>query len=359
MKQSRYLMVILFVLAATLLSACSGALTASSWPGITPQEDLIYLANGSFVMALRPADGVEVWRFPEKAEGQKMFFAAPVLADGQLIVGDYQHTLYSLNPETGTENWRFEDATNRYIASPLVVADLILAPNADHVLYALDLKGNLVWEYETGQPIWASPVSDGTTAYIAGMDHHLYALDVKTGKLVWDQDLGAAMLYTPALSDSGQLYVSTLKNTVVARDAKTGAENWTWQGAAAVWAQPALKDGFLYFGDQLGTLYCLNAETSAVAWSVEAGGEDKVASFGTPLLLDDVVIYAMENGELVAVSYLGERLWTREAAGTLYTGPVLAGDRFLVGVNKGDNLIETFDLNGNKSWSFKLDTKKK
>jgi len=358
MKQSRYLILVLFVLAAALLSACTGAMTASSWPGLTPQEDAIYVANSSFVYALRPADGGEIWRFPEKAEGQKMFYAAPVLADGQLIVGDYQHTLYSLNPATGQENWRFEDATNRYIASPLVVDGLILAPNADHTLYALDMDGKLVWSYETGQPLWASPVSDGSQIYLAAMDHNFYALNAQTGELVWQKDLGAAMLYTPTLSEDGHLFVSTLKNTIVALDT-SGTVAWEWQGDAAVWAQPTLRDGRLYFGDQLGVLYCVDAEKGSVIWTIDAGGEDNIASFGTPLLLENVAVFSMENGDVIGVSYEGAKQWTRSITGTLYAGPVLAGDRFLVGVNKGESLIVTFDLNGNESWSFELDSKKK
>ncbi len=38
------------------------------------------------------------------------------------------------------------------------------------------------------------------------------------------------------------------------------------------------------------------------------------------------------NGELVAISYSGDRLGTRSVNGTLYSGPVLAGDCLLVGV---------------------------
>ncbi len=46
------------------------------------------------VYAIRATDGSQVWRFPEKPT-RTMYFAAPVLVENQLIVGDYQKTLQS------------------------------------------------------------------------------------------------------------------------------------------------------------------------------------------------------------------------------------------------------------------------
>ena len=119
-----------------------------------------------------------------------------------------------------------------------------------------------------------------------------------------------------------------------------------------VWCQPVVSNGSMYFADTSGKVYSVKTADGSIQWTQSIGGEAGTAALGVPAVLDDALIYGLENGELVAISYSGDRLWTRSVNGTLYSGPVLAGDRLLVGVTQGDRLVVSFDLNGNESWSF-------
>ena len=99
-------------------------------------------------------------------------------------MGGYDAKLYSLNPQTGTQNWVFDQATDKYIAQVEAAEGLILAPNNDGNLYALDGTGTMKWKYTAGKQLWATPLSDGERIYQASMDRHIYALDPETGKEV-------------------------------------------------------------------------------------------------------------------------------------------------------------------------------
>jgi len=105
MKPSRLILILLFALTALTLSACasSGALTASSWPGLSANGESAYLAANQFIYAVDTANGSIRWTYPAgKGDSKKTFFAAPVLtADGQLLISGYDNVLYSLSPETG------------------------------------------------------------------------------------------------------------------------------------------------------------------------------------------------------------------------------------------------------------------
>ena len=115
-----------------------------------------------------------------------------MLAGEQLIVVDYEKMLTSLDPTDGTENWQFIDAKGKYIDSPLVTDDLIIAPNGDYSLYALDYEGNLVWTFEAEQALWTRPVTDGTTVYFPqdapivlheyGVSYHRYPTSTAMAK---------------------------------------------------------------------------------------------------------------------------------------------------------------------------------
>ncbi len=90
------------VAGALLLSACGGVMTASSDARHHREfKDVAYVAATTYVHAIRLSDGSEVWRYPEKAEPNRMFYAAPVLVGDQLIVGDYRNELHSIIPITG------------------------------------------------------------------------------------------------------------------------------------------------------------------------------------------------------------------------------------------------------------------
>jgi outer membrane protein assembly factor BamB len=173
----------------------------------------VYLAAGTQVFSLDISSGSENWRYPDKANAKIAFYTNPVLTpDGQLLVPSYDTNLYSLDPTTGSQNWSFEDSSNKLIGSPLVIGEMIYQPSSDHYLYALDLNGKLVWSKETGGQLWAQPTTiEGCDCIIvASMDHTIYSYNASSGSLLWQSDdLGGAMVGTPAVSAEGILYVGT------------------------------------------------------------------------------------------------------------------------------------------------------
>jgi len=210
----------------------------SGWSGVANDADTVYLSANQFVYAIDINDGSQKWKYPpDKPQGNKTFFAAPVLTDdGQLLVGSYDYSLYSLDPASGTQKWSFP-THNRIVGSPLVTKDWIYLPSTDNRLYQIDHKGKPGWEFVAGGPLWSTPVASEkcNCVYLTSMDHKVYAVDVGTGESIWDEDLGTSILYSPVLSADGQLYVTTLGGDVVALDALTGNVIWR-KTYSEIWA---------------------------------------------------------------------------------------------------------------------------
>ena len=164
--KTKLLLISSLLILAVSLSACTSGSVASSWPGLTvdAKNDTAYLAYNQYIYAIDLTTGMQKWKFPEKGKAGQVFYAAPVLtSDGQLIVGSYNHSLYSLNPQTGLANtWSFK-TKNRIIASPLATENTLYAPVADGKLYALDTKLNQIWStpFSAKGAIWAQPAPDG------------------------------------------------------------------------------------------------------------------------------------------------------------------------------------------------------
>jgi len=368
MKNSRLILLFstLFIV-SSLLSACAGgAGVATSWPGLTvdPSQKVAYLADAQYVYAVDLTTGAEKWRFPTKGDPKVTYYAPPSLtSDGQLIAGDYNKVLHSLDPLTGVETagkqWPFTQGTDRYIGSSLVTDQTIYAPNENNYLYALDHSGNLLWPFETQAALWAPPVTDGKYLYLAAMDHNVYKLEAASGKQVWSsEDVGGAMVGTPALSSDGVLYVGTFNSELVALNSQNGKVLWKAPAAGWVWASPLLLGDTLYFGDLNGTMHALGLD-GKVKWSVQPdSATSHRAIVDKALVVNDTLYFSSETGTLFALDITnGNTRWSKPIGGKLYTGPAAAKDLILVApmglsTDKGNTLLVALDSSGNQKWTF-------
>lgn len=354
MKSKSLFLILSLLVSASLLSACSGVMPASNWSGITPAQDMVYLAHGAQLYAINISTQQEIWRFPAKAENGLYFFAAPVLtADNQLIAGSYGpsgYNLYSLNPASGSINWTFDQAKGDYIASPLVTETAIYAANADGNLYALDLKGNRLWTFQSEKPLWATPAMNDmcTCLFVPSMDHKLYALNADTGTIRWETgDLGGALVSSPNFSADGTVFIGTFASELVALSAADGDIQWRYPTEAFVWTQPSLVDDVVYFGDSKGNLYAVDT-TGNLVWKITGAGP-----IATPPLIKNGNLYFTVGSDTVyAYSLAGVSVWQQTLEGQLQ-GPVIsAGDHLLVAPLNSQTALYVLNENGVQQWAF-------
>ncbi|MFH2104527.1 MAG: PQQ-binding-like beta-propeller repeat protein [Chloroflexota bacterium] len=334
-----------------LLTGCATGMTPSSWPGVAADAERAYIAFANHVYAVDLRDGDELWRFPEKANNAKLFFAPPVLTpDGQLIIGGYDHILYSLDPENGQVNWQFEGARDRWIGEVLVANDTIYAPNADYKMYALDLDGRLQWTFEADQSLWAAPVTDGEAIFFGALDHFVYALNASTGELIWKTELNGAVMGCPALSSEGLLYIGTFQHTLFALDSTRGNILWEFPTEGWLWSGPALNGENLYLGDSEGRFYAVNALDGSEAWEQRPNGP----ILGLPLFINETVIFGTESGTVYAFDMNGETIWDKTLPGQVYGPAIPAGELILIGQvgEQGTPILVALDQNGVQQWTF-------
>jgi outer membrane protein assembly factor BamB len=397
MKNRKFLLLAVIIGALFISSCARGLGTAQNWPGVAAnvESGLAYLAFGDHVYYIDLENGRELGRFPAEGD-QRKFFASPALTEdgSQLIVGDSTGVLYSLDAlnSQSEPNWTFPvNATagsgnggngnnstgSRYIAGSLIQGDQIFAPVSNGHLYALDLEGSLLWEYNQftnkKSELWATPALDESgVLYLPSMDHLVYAIDSDSGDLLWKstESLGGALPGTPALNGEGKLFAGTLGSQMVAVDTNTSAEvsnglpanGWIWSG-------PVYQNGILYYGDLAGKFYAFDTVSSETLWtfSIDVGSgssgilggispQNKIGIAGSPLIVGDSVYFVSENSQFYALDKKNGtplRGWPVEVGGSLYTGPVLAGETLLVAQVGADDLLTAYDLEGKKIWSFR------
>lgn len=349
MKSKFSLYAIVLLTLAIFLSGCATGVTPSSWPGVSSDGEKVYVASTAHIYAVQLSNGSESWRYPAKPDAKKTFFAPPILTeDGQLIAGGYNRVLYSLDPADGSENWTFTEAKDRYIGGILNTGELILAPNADFHLYALDLDGKLKWKFTADAELWAPPVVDGEKAYFGSLGHTVYAVNIKTGKLLWSKKVDGAILGSLSIGDKGNLFVSTQGKSVYALNQTDGEIKWQHPLSSWIWSGPIFADGIVYCGDQGGKFVALKAETGKEVWSLQPDGP----ILGSGLLIPEGILFGTESGSLVAVDSAGKTIWTQTITGKNYGTPILTGETILVAPVEGDATLVALDLKGTQQWVY-------
>ncbi|MGC2575340.1 MAG: PQQ-binding-like beta-propeller repeat protein [Candidatus Nitrosopolaris sp.] len=103
----------------------------------------------------------------------------------------------------GTQIWNYE-IPGGVFSSPCLVGDdgmTVVVGSMDKFIYAIEIKsGNILWTFETGGEVWSSPSYNGNEIFIGSDDGFLYCLDID-GKLIWKTKLnGKIRSSSPCLS---------------------------------------------------------------------------------------------------------------------------------------------------------------
>lgn len=362
--RKRLMLISVVLLGAVLLSACAGAATrGSSWPGLTTDDEIAYLANGGLVYAVNLKDGREVWRYPASAGTKQIFYANPVITDdGLIIIGSAgtEHSLIAINPaDINTEDnvpnkaWTFSDAKDHWVASPLIVGDKLFAPNADGNVYVLDLNDGhsqkqAVATIELAGRLWAQPVTDGERVYVTSLDHSVFAIDVQTYDVVWHSDVTGAIPGSPAFGSDEMLYVGSLGEQLEKFDPRTGEHDSVLDANNWIWSSPVVDGDTLYFGDLEGNFYSFDTASGQVNWSVQPDGPITANA----IVQDDYLLLATESGNIYAIDKDGSTMWFEEISGKIYTTPVVVSDLILIAPLEADFNLTALDTNGRTVWTF-------
>ncbi len=326
-------------------------------------------------------------------------YRKPPAADWPLVGGDWGNTRFSTLSKIDASNVKtLKGAWMARLNSgfgpgysqqgtPVVKDGVMYITTGEQDIFALNAKtGNLIWEYRTpadpktpdnkakrgvalgdGMVFGVeSDIKKPVAAVAAGQTAaprpepviRLFALNQKTGKVIWKRELGEDVpanlrkyLAAPPLYYKGLVYMTVsggdggLRGRLTAHDAKTGKEVWRWwavpapgepgsntwegdswkTGGGAMWVQPALDPdlGLLYVntgnpwpdyngstrgGDNLFTcsVVALDAMTGQYRWHYQAVHHDLWDfDMPTPLILFDQTYNGQMRKALAAHSKQG------------------------------------------------------
>ena len=299
----------------------------------------------------------ENWQYDSKT----FLLSSPVIEDidndghKEIIFGTKNGQLLSIDME-GNLKWTFaaqenvsetelmflDTETSNSINSSPNIEDIdydgkkeIVFGTEAGILYVLNSKGGLLWDYKSGGAIRGSPVIQKFANKQAGIifgstDKCLYFLNAK-GQLIWKYPCDSEIESCPAVllsktplivfgANDGILYALNLKGELV----------WKYQTRGKILAQPILakltKDSqpVILIGSTDGDLYCLT-DTGAPLWTFHTAGaicsKVAVADIDTDGNLE--IVFGSCDNSVYAIDCTGKKMWNYETDFWVVAAPIV------------------------------------
>ncbi|OPX64719.1 MAG: outer membrane biogenesis protein BamB [Methanomassiliicoccales archaeon PtaB.Bin215] len=182
----------------------------------------------------------------------------------------------------------------------------------------------------------------------------------------WTKELGNGAVDATAIYAAGHLYAVTSGTTSDGTTYDTNGKIFCLTGSGdVVWsdelgnghhvAAPMYWNGYVYVPSADGKLYAFNAENGFQRWSYDTGTSD-AGIVSSPVMYQNLIIVANEDGNVVAVDQSGAPKWSEKLATTVSKSPAVRNGLLLI--SGDDGTLYALAGDGSKQeWSVPLGSK--
>jgi outer membrane protein assembly factor BamB len=268
--------------------------------------------------------------------------------------------------------WKFQIGRTIY-ATPVIRDGVVYIGSLDSVFYAIDAKtGAERWRYKASNQIFTT-AAIGQNLVCFESNNQLYGLDLQGG-LKWQTPLSSDgeinqhdewdyFHSSPLLVDS-VAYAGGVKGHVVGVHIRTGSVLFHVQtpSQSTVKTRPAVYNNKIYFGDWDGVLYVYDLRTGEKAWEYDTKKDNTYSWVNAiqtdPLIWKAAVYFAGRSCNLYSLNpETGVRNWFYHDPGNMWLlgGPALSDSTLYLGSSNQHTLHAFNSVKGEKKWQQEVD----
>jgi len=263
------------------------------FPPVLEDGRLFLGTHRGLVLAVQARTGRILWH----RQFSGCVAASPAVGDGVVYLGFLDpppcrvtapRFLAALDARTGSTLWRFRAGVVE--TPPLLVDGRVYFGSWDHRVYAVDARtGRLDWSFATGDRVKGGVAFSRRTIFTGSYDGRLYALDARSGRPRWVAGGGAlgGLYATPSVAN-GRVFVGSTNGRVYAFSSAAGRLLWSRATGSYVYSPAALAGGTAYIGSYDHRLYALSQATGRIRWTFDAGAPIS----GAPTVLGGLVYFS-------------------------------------------------------------------
>ena len=180
----------------------------------------------------------------------------------------------------------------------------------------------LAWKFKSTQSFFGSPLINGETVYIGGVDSFLYAFNIADGSQKWKFRTKGAIRSTVSIN-ADHLYLVSGDGNLYCLNKNNGKINWTFATKGEkqydpydyFQSSPVINKGVIYFGSGDGNVYAVNETDGRLKWNYTTSN----VVHGTVALSDDKLFVGSFDGNVYALNIAdGSLAWKFKSVGQLY-----------------------------------------
>lgn len=228
-------------------------------------EGLVIVPNEqegkSSVIALDRDTGKTRWQTPRRS---KTTYATPCMfqpkgGPAELIFGNYEHGVTSLDPKTGGVNWELDVFDKGHIetsiASPLIAGDLLIGCSGwlgvkKEVIAVrpsrAGAKAEVVYRLSRGAPLVPTPLVKDDLLFLWEDDGVVTGADARTGKTHWQERVEGRVYASPICAGGRLLNVTRTGEVVSLKAGKFFEELGRFSLGEGSFSTPAIVGDILY-----------------------------------------------------------------------------------------------------------------
>jgi outer membrane protein assembly factor BamB len=273
----------------------------------------------------------------------------PLIFNGMIFFGSFNHNLYALDIRTGKEVWKFRAQDRIGLSSPQLHENSVIIGSYDHNVYCLEAaKGGLKWKHAARAELASSGAVDDGVYFFTGRDKMIYAIDCNDGSLVWKHKTFEPNVSVPTILSSKVFFGSSDRN-LYCLDKRNGHLLWKFGTEdEVVNVTPFIvHKGAIYFGTLGNYLYAVDISSGKMIWRFPTGIYGMTRG---QVLFKNLLIQPTNDGILYAITLDGKLKWKftkNEPFGAVATD----GERLYVGCE--DHYLYCVSGEGKELWKFR------
>ena len=287
---------------------------------------------------------------------------SPVVSGDRLYTIDTSATVRAFDSRTGSLIWARQFGTEQRGGASLFGGGVsigdgrLFATNGLGFVAALDpATGAVAWQVRPGGPLRGAPTVVGDTIYVMSQDNQIYSLKAADGATNWSS---AAALEIAGVF--GNASPAVAQGTVVAGFSSGELNAYRYENGRVVWqdalartsittsvaslsdidGDPVIDNGQVFAVGQGGRMVAVDLVSGQRVWELNLAG------IATPWVAGEWVFVVTSDAKLVCIARnTGKVRWinqlpafenAKSKKGPInYVGPILAGDRLIVGGSSG------------------------
>ncbi|BBM85815.1 outer membrane protein assembly factor BamB family protein [Candidatus Uabimicrobium amorphum] len=200
-------------------------------------------------------DGKLVW----KVETDAPVHGTPCVIEENAVIAGCDGLIRFINITTGKEKGHV-DGKSYFAAAPTFGNGKVAIGSLNGDYYCIDYaQMKTVWSIEkkAGKgECYASAIIDGDRVIFASKKRRLFAVDIKSGKDIWQYKTRSRMETSPVIVGE-KIVFAEFSGKIHFLNRKDGKHLWTFETGSRIYASPAIAQGYLVIGCDDGTIYAL------------------------------------------------------------------------------------------------------